>query len=128
MKIWTINIPNSKTSEPLDTSTHTVYIWQLFSALYAKGVPYSRSDFKEKRGFVAVVEHDYNKKRKADPTIGTKRLKAAFDEDVGEKFQKVLEDGTYKPWESMDDLLSIMAMELRRQFGVNRGTELSKLM
>ena len=58
LKIWTTNIWNSKTNELLDTNTHNVYIRQLFSALHARGVPYTQSDFKKKWGFIAVVKHD----------------------------------------------------------------------
>eukprot|EP00536_Pseudo-nitzschia_multiseries_P019162 jgi/Psemu1/59280/gm1.59280_g len=37
----------------------------------------------------------------ADPTIGTKRTKAEFDEFVDEKFAKVVTDGIYKPFNDM---------------------------
>ena len=48
LKIWTTNIQNSKTNEPLDSGNHNIHIRQLFSALHARGVPYTQSDFKKK--------------------------------------------------------------------------------
>eukprot|EP00536_Pseudo-nitzschia_multiseries_P004688 jgi/Psemu1/10544/gm1.10544_g len=96
-----------------------VYIRQLFSAFHSRGVPYNQGYFKHRGGFVAVVNKDWKDKKIEDPTLGsTKRNKAKFDEFVDEKFKKVIDDGTYKPYEDMLDLLKLMTIELGRQFRI----------
>eukprot|EP00536_Pseudo-nitzschia_multiseries_P012366 jgi/Psemu1/31810/gm1.31810_g len=101
MKIWTTTINYLVSGDPLNFKSHHTYSRQLFSAFHLRGVPYNEGEFKHKGGYKAV-----------DPTLGTKRTKAEFDELVDEKFKKVINDGTYKPYEDMLDLLKLMAMEL----------------
>eukprot|EP00536_Pseudo-nitzschia_multiseries_P004160 jgi/Psemu1/9391/gm1.9391_g len=103
MKIWTTNIENLVSGDPLNFKSHHTYSCQLFSAFHSRGVPYNEAK---------------------DPTLGTKRTKAKFDEFVDEKFKKVINDGICKPYEDMLDLLKLMAMELGRQFGVRGKDEL----
>eukprot|EP00536_Pseudo-nitzschia_multiseries_P001308 jgi/Psemu1/3015/gm1.3015_g len=118
LKIWTTHVTNLKTGKPLDFETHQVYIHQLFSAFHLQGVPYNPSDFKHRGGFIAAVNKDWKDTKIEDPTLGTKRNKAEFNEFVDEKFKKVIDDGTYKPYEDMLDLLKLMSMELGRQFRI----------
>eukprot|EP00536_Pseudo-nitzschia_multiseries_P018874 jgi/Psemu1/57757/gm1.57757_g len=76
-------------------------------------VPYNPGDFKHNGGFVAVVNKYWKDKKIVDPMLGAKRTKKArFNDFVDEKFKKVINDGTYKPYEGMLDLLKRMAMEL----------------
>eukprot|EP00536_Pseudo-nitzschia_multiseries_P014753 jgi/Psemu1/40071/gm1.40071_g len=124
MKIWTTNIKNLVSGDPLNFKSHHTYSRQLFSAFHSRGVPYNKDEFKHKGGYKAVVKKDWAEKRAKDPTLGTKRTKAEFDEFVDEKFKKVIHDGIYKPYEDMLDLLKLMAMELGRQFGVRGKDEL----
>eukprot|EP00536_Pseudo-nitzschia_multiseries_P013479 jgi/Psemu1/35284/gm1.35284_g len=124
MKIWTTNIKNLVSRDPLNFKSHHTYSHQLFSVFHSRGVPYNEGEFKHKGGYKAVVKKDWAAKRAKDPTLGTKRTKAEFDEFVDEKFKKVIDDGIYKPYEDMLDLLKLMAMELGRQFGVRGKDEL----
>eukprot|EP00536_Pseudo-nitzschia_multiseries_P004192 jgi/Psemu1/9450/gm1.9450_g len=124
MKIWTTNIKNLVSGDPLNFKSHHTYSRQLFSAFHLRGVPYNEGEFKHRGGYKAVVKKDWAEKRAKDPTLGTKRTKAKFDEFVDEKFKKVINDGIYKPYEDMLDLLKLMAMELGRQFGVRGKDEL----
>eukprot|EP00536_Pseudo-nitzschia_multiseries_P005157 jgi/Psemu1/11862/gm1.11862_g len=52
-----------------------------------------------------LMNDDWKGKKIEDLTLGTKRNKAKFDEFVDEKFKKVIDDGTYKPYEDIDELL-----------------------
>eukprot|EP00536_Pseudo-nitzschia_multiseries_P018949 jgi/Psemu1/58178/gm1.58178_g len=128
LKIWTTRIANAKDGKPLNTTTHGVYVRQLFSAFHARDVQFAAADFNFQGGFKGVLQKDWNNKREADPTIGTKRTKAEFDEFVDEKFAKVVTDGIYKPFDDMHDLLKLLTMELGRQFGIRGGTELTSLL
>eukprot|EP00536_Pseudo-nitzschia_multiseries_P013566 jgi/Psemu1/35624/gm1.35624_g len=125
MKIWTTNIKNLVSGDPLNFKSHHTYSRQLFSAFHLRGVPYNKGEFKHKGGYKAVIKKDWAEKRAKDPTLGTKRTKAEFDEFVDKKFKKVINDGIYKPYEDMLDLLKLMAMELGRQFGVRGKDELT---
>ena len=93
---------NLKTGAPLDTSTMSVRVRQLFVALHERDVRFKEGDFKTKGGFLAFIKHNYNSKQEADPSIGTKRMtKAEFDELMDEKFNKlVTKNGTYKPYQN----------------------------
>eukprot|EP00536_Pseudo-nitzschia_multiseries_P007306 jgi/Psemu1/17621/gm1.17621_g len=121
LKIWTTRIANAKDGKPLNTTTHGVYVQQLFSAFHARDVQFAAADFNFQGGFKGVLQKDWNNKREADPTIGTKRTKAEFDEFVDEKFAKVVTDGIYKPFDDMHDLLKLLTMELGQQFGIRGG-------
>ena len=77
---------------------------------------------------MGVCKKDWNDKRKADPTLGTKRNKAKFDEFIDEKYLAKLEDNTYKPWDDMLDLLKVLVMELGLRFGIRGKEELVYLM
>eukprot|EP00536_Pseudo-nitzschia_multiseries_P004685 jgi/Psemu1/10541/gm1.10541_g len=124
MKIWTTNIKNLVSEDPLNFKSHHTYSRQLFSAFDLLGVPCNEGKLTHKGGYKAVVKKDWAEKRAKDPTLGTKRTKAKFDEFVEEKFKKVIDDGIYKPYEDMLDLLKLMAMELGGQFGVRGKDEL----
>ena len=82
----------------------SVRIRQLFVAPHQRDVCFNESNFNGKGGdFAAFInKHDYNSKREADPSIGTKRMtKAEFDELMDEKFNKlVTKNGTYKPYQN----------------------------
>eukprot|EP00536_Pseudo-nitzschia_multiseries_P015683 jgi/Psemu1/43417/gm1.43417_g len=99
-KIWTTNIKNLVSGDPLNFKSHHMYSCQLFSAFHSRGVPYNEGEFKHRGGYKAVVKKDWAEKRAKDPTLGTKRTKAEFDEFVDEKFKKVIDDGIYKPYET----------------------------
>eukprot|EP00536_Pseudo-nitzschia_multiseries_P012887 jgi/Psemu1/33371/gm1.33371_g len=88
IKIWTTNIKNLVSGDPLNFKSHHMYSRQLFSAFHSRGVPYNKGEFKHKGGYKAVVKKDWAEKRAKDPTLGTKRTKAEFDEFVDEKFKK----------------------------------------
>eukprot|EP00536_Pseudo-nitzschia_multiseries_P008483 jgi/Psemu1/20520/gm1.20520_g len=113
LKIWTTHVTNLKNGKPLDFETHQVYIRKLVSVFHSKGVKYTYNDFKYKGGF-----------KIKDPTFDTKRNKAELDEFVDEKFKKVIDDGTYKPYKDMLDLLKLMTMERGQQFGIQGRDEL----
>ena len=127
LNIWTISIRNKKTGQPIDTSTHSTYIKNLFSSFGKRGVLYKADEFTFKGGFGGVVKMDWHNKRKVDPSIGTNRTKAKFDENVDEKYNAKLLDGTYKPFEDMHDLLKCMVMEFGRQLGIRGKTEMVNL-
>eukprot|EP00536_Pseudo-nitzschia_multiseries_P012528 jgi/Psemu1/32375/gm1.32375_g len=81
LKIWTTRIANAK------------------DAFHARDVQFAAADFNFQGGFKGVLQKDWNNKREADPTIGTKRTNAEFDEFVDEKFAKVVTDATnYGTW------------------------------
>eukprot|EP00536_Pseudo-nitzschia_multiseries_P014517 jgi/Psemu1/39025/gm1.39025_g len=116
MKIWTTNIKNLVSGDPLNFKSHHTYSHQLFSAFHLRGVPYNEGEFKHRGGYKAVVKKDWaERKRAKDPTLGTKRTKAEFDEFVDEKFKKVIDDGIYKPYEDIgkDELLFLQWKYLR---------------
>ena len=94
------------------------------SAFHKKGIQFNEADFKGKGLFLSAVKLDWNKKRAADPTLGAKQTKASFDEYRDLKFASLLEIGVYKPYEDMQDLLKIMAMELGRQFSLRGRDEI----
>eukprot|EP00536_Pseudo-nitzschia_multiseries_P015471 jgi/Psemu1/42729/gm1.42729_g len=112
LKIWTTRIANDKDGKPLNTTTHGVYVRQLFLAFHARDVHFAAADFNFQGEFKGVLQKDWNNKREADPMIGTKRTKAEFNEFVDEKFAKVVTDGVYKPFNDMHDLLKLLTMEL----------------
>eukprot|EP00536_Pseudo-nitzschia_multiseries_P015012 jgi/Psemu1/40940/gm1.40940_g len=85
-------------------------------------------DFNFQGGFKGVLQKDWNDKREADPTIGTKRTKAELNEFVDEKFAKVVINGIYKPFDDMHDLLKLLTMELGQQFAIRGELELSSLL
>eukprot|EP00536_Pseudo-nitzschia_multiseries_P009149 jgi/Psemu1/22471/gm1.22471_g len=111
LKIWTTHLTNLQNGKLLDFKMH-------------QGVKYSYYSSKHKGIYVAVVNTDRKDNKIEDPTLGTKRNKAKFDEFADEKFKKVIDDGTYKPFEDSYDLLQIMAMELGWQFGIRGRDEL----
>ena len=105
-----------------------MYIQILFSASHGSNVQYSQSDFNRKGGSCAIVKRDWNKKREADLTNNrTKTTNAELDEFVDKNLQKVTKDGTYKPYESMHNLLQLIATNLGRKFGIHSGSKLTNL-
>eukprot|EP00536_Pseudo-nitzschia_multiseries_P015398 jgi/Psemu1/42406/gm1.42406_g len=109
LKIWTTRIANQERQGRWD-------------------IQFAAADFNFQGGFKGVLQKDWNDKREADPTIGTKRTKAELDEFVDEKFAKVVTDGIYKTFDDMHDLLKLLTMELGRQFGIRGGLELTSLL
>ena len=66
MICWTLNIKNTKTREALDTNTHSVYVWVLFSLFREKGIKFNEGDFKGTGMFLSAVELDFKYRPYAD--------------------------------------------------------------
>ena len=117
LNIWTMNIRNEVNGKVLDTSTHDLFIKLIFIVFKKKGILFIKNDFDERGEFSGVVKNDWTKKKKEDPTLGTNRTKADYDEYADEKYMNLLQSGRLQPWANHHDLLKCVVMSLGTHLG-----------
>ena len=117
VNLYSCRIMNTRSKAPLDINTQKQYLKQVFKVFLDKGVKYMKAEFFNTRGLLAVVKLTYVERKLADPTLGTKRTKADFDKYAVPKFHRALNEGKFKPYEIMHDLLKIMMMKFGLQLG-----------
>ena len=123
--IYTLNIQNTKTKQPLDFTTQNQYLKQVFGIFHQKGILYRMGDFYGDGGLLGVVKQDYENKLEEDNTLGTNRTKAEFDE-LGElKYQTALREGKLKPFEDNTDLLRCLVMGMGMKCGFRGRKEIA---
>jgi hypothetical protein len=118
LNIWTIKIENKKVpGQPLDANSHEQQVKYLFRSFKDRGIEYESTDFKGPGEFLGVLKEDWKGKKVVDPTFATRRTKPEFDEDGDEKFEKLLQDGTLKPYDNSHHLLICIVWGLGRYLG-----------
>ena len=123
--IYTLNIMNTRTKLPLDFKTQNQYLKQVFGIFHMKGIQYRQGDFYGDGGLLGVVKQDYENKLEEDPTLGTGRTKAEFDEEGELKYQEALRKGDLKPFEDNTDLLRCIVMGLGMKCGFRGRKEIA---
>ena len=123
--IFTLNIRNTKTGQPLASNTHGQYVKEAFIAFNRKGIRYNQYEFTEEGGFTGVAKADFNEKRKKDPNFGKKNSKPEYDEYGDEKYNEMLRSGKLKPWENSVHMLMVITYSLPAKFGFRGRSEIT---
>ena len=123
--IYTLNIKNTWTKQPLDFTTQNQYLKQVFNIFHLKGILYRQGDFYGEGGLLGVVKQDYENKLEEDNTLGTGRTKAQFDEEAELKYQAALRKGDLKPFANDTDLIRCLVMGLGMKCGFRGRKEIA---
>ena len=123
---YTLNIMNKLTGAPLEFNTQNQYLKQIFNVMSRKGIQFRFKDFYDTGGLLAVVRQDYQEKQKADPTLGTNRTKAEFDELARMKFNAALNNKTLTPFDNDEDMLKCIIIGLGMHLGFRGRSEIAK--
>ena len=90
-----------------------------------KGMQFKQKDFYHDGGLLAVTKELYVENHKEDPTLGTNRTKASFDELAVLKFNTALTDGVLNPFHNDEDLLKCLIICLGIKCGFRGRKEIA---